>query len=60
MPGYDNLTLKHIGAFITQQPNIMDYFPDEPDLKKVPKQFIVNVAAAVIGQPFRRWVSEQV
>ena len=60
VPGYDNLTIKHIGAFAMQQPNITDYLPDHPDLKKVPKQWIVNVCSAVIGAPFRAWVSEQI
>ena len=60
VPGYENLTLKHIGDFASQQPDILDYLPDDPDLKKVPKQWIVNVCAAVIGAPFRDWVAEQV
>ena len=60
MPGYENLTLKHIGDFAMKQPDILDYLPDQPDLKKVPKQWIVNVCAAVIGAPFRTWVAEQV
>ena len=34
--------------------------PDEPDIQKVPRQWILNVCAAVIGQPFRDWVTEQV
>ena len=34
--------------------------PDEPDIQKVPRQWILNVMAAVIGQPFRDWVTEQV
>ena len=60
VPGYENLTLKHIGAFAMQQPYIMDYMPDECDLKKVPKQWIVNVCAAVLGNEFKDWVSEQI
>ena len=36
------------------------YLPDDPDLRKVPKQWIVNVCAAVVGQPFKDWVSDQV
>ena len=60
MPNYENLTLKHIGEFICQHPDIKDYLPDQPDLPKTPKQWIVNVCAAVIGQPFKDWVKEQV
>ena len=60
VPAYENLTLKHIGDFAAQHPAIADYFPDAPDLDKVPKQWICNVLAAVIGQPFRDWVKQQI
>ena len=60
VPQYDNLTLKCIGEFICQHPAINDYLPDQPDLPKTPKQWIVDVCAAVIGQPFKDWVKEQV
>ena len=53
IPQYEQLTLAKIGAFASQQADIMDYLPDEPDLKKVPKSWIVSVCAAVIGDPFR-------
>ena len=36
------------------------YFPDEEDLPKIPKQWIVNVCAAVIGEPFKNWVADQI
>ena len=36
------------------------YLPDEPDLSHVPKQWIVNVCAAVIGEPFKQGVRDQI
>ena len=36
------------------------YFPDECDIEKVPRQWIINVCAAVIGLPFKNWVYDQV
>ena len=36
------------------------YLPDEPDLAKVPKQWLLNVCAAIIGQDFKDWVAEQI
>ena len=57
VPAYENLTLAKIGEFARQQPDIGSYFPDQPDLSKVPRQWIVNVMAAVIGTPFRDWVA---
>ena len=60
VPFYDNLTLKHISQFCNGYPQIGDYLPDPPDLPKVPKQWIINVCSAVIGQPFRSWVAAQI
>ena len=58
VPQYKNLSLEKILNFVCQQPRIVSYLPDDPDLRKVPKQWIVNVCAAVVGQPFRDWVSD--
>ena len=53
VPAYKNLSLEKIFGFVAGRPQIESYLPDEPDLAKVPKQWIVNVCAAVIGQPFK-------
>ena len=44
--------------FASTQPEIDLYLPDMPDLQKVPKQWIVNVCASVIGSDFKDWVAE--
>ena len=59
VPQYKSLSVEKILEFICDLPDIADYLPDDPDLAKVPKQWIVNVCAAVIGMPFKRWVDEQ-
>ena len=46
--------------FVDTQPGAEHYLPDEPDLAKVPKQWIVNICAAVIGADFKAWVAEQI
>ena len=53
VPQYKNLTLEKIFEFIADKPLIDQYLPDPPDLAKTPKAWVVNVCAAVIGQPFR-------
>ena len=60
VPQYKNLSLEKIMAFVHQRPRAARYLPDEIDLPKVPKQWIVNVCAAVLGTEFKEWVSEQV
>ena len=58
VPQYKNLTIEKILTFVCDQPRIEMYLPDEPDLKKVPKQWIVNVCAVVVGEQFKEWVSD--
>ena len=60
VPQYEGLYLKDIAEFASQHPNIAAYMPDEPDLPKTPKQWIINVCATVIGKPFKTWVKDQV
>ena len=47
-------------AFARQRGQVDLYLPDDIDLPKIPKQWIVNVCAAVLGQEFKDWVGEQV
>ena len=60
MPQYKSLSLEKILEFIADIPNIETFLPDDIDIAKTPKQWIVNVCAAVINQPFKDWVGEQV
>ena len=60
VPQYKNLTLEHIMEFVSSQGGLADYLPDEPDLPKIPKQWVVNVCTAVIGDAFRDWVAQQI
>ena len=57
VPQYNNLSLERILNFVGDKPNISDYLPDDLDLPKVPKQWIVNVCAVVLGDEFRNWVA---
>ena len=58
VPQYKNLSLEKIMAFVQQRPRAARYLPNEIDLPKVPKQWIVNVCAAVLGTEFKEWVGE--
>ena len=52
VPAYENLKLNEIFTFFMLHENIISYMPDDKELRKLPKQWICNVGAAVIGQPF--------
>ena len=60
VPQYKNLSLEKIMAFVSNKPRVSQYLPDEVDLPKIPKQWVVNVCAAVMGDLFKVWVQEQV
>ena len=60
VPQYKSLSVDEILLFCTAYPQVDAYLPDPPDLGKVPKQWLVNVCAAVIGEPFKRWVWDRV
>ena len=60
MPQYKSLSVEKIFEFISDIPDIESYLPDDQDLAKTPKQWIINVCAAVIDRPFKAWVGEQV
>lgn len=34
--------------------------PEDRDMHKVPRQWIINVAYSVIGEPFNTWVKEEI
>ena len=60
VPQYKNLSLEKIFEYIGQVPQIEAYLPDEIDIPKIPKQWIVNVCASILGQNFRDWVTQQI
>ena len=60
VPQYKNLTLEKILDFIRDKPRVSQYLPDEVDLPKIPKAWVVSVCAAVVGEPFKAWVGDRV
>ena len=59
VPQYKNLTIERILEYAADKPVVHNYLPDEIDLPKVPKQWLVNVFTAVLGQNFKNWVQQQ-
>ena len=58
VPQYKNLTLEKIMDFVRDKPRINQYLPDEVDLPKIPKQYVVNLCTAVLGETFKDWVHD--
>ena len=57
VPQYKNLTVEDVLAFAHEGREVEHYLPDVVDIKKLPKQWICNICAAVMGAAFREWVS---
>ena len=60
VPQYKNLSLERIMDFARGRGRVSQHLPDEVDLPKIPKQWIVNVCTAVLGEDFKEWVQDQV
>ena len=60
VPSYENLSLKVIYAFFEKFPDVLAFMPDGKELLKVPKAWICNVGATVIGSPFQDWVGQSI
>ncbi len=54
------MTVDDIKGFLNDHPVCFNYFPDGKEIRKLPKQWIVNVASTVIGKPFIEWLDKQI
>ena len=59
-PCYENLKLAEIYKYFEKSPDILRYLPDGQELRKAPRQWIVNVAASILGKPFQDWVGAKI
>ena len=47
-------------TIIEQHQDVIKYLPDKQEIKKVPKQWLINVMYTVIKAPFGQWVRQQI
>ena len=57
---YKNLTVETILEYGKQIAQVPQYLPDDRDLSKVPRQWLINVIYSIVGDDFRKWVSVEV
>ena len=60
VPQYETLKLEEIYKFMDTKPSCKHYFPIEKEMRKLPKQWIVNVLFSVQNQAFGDWVKERI
>lgn len=56
VPQYESLTVEEIWRKVNEYPLYQNFFPEERDLDKLPRQWICNVAYTLIGEEFQSWV----
>ena len=56
-PQYEGLAIQDILTFVGNYPDVVRHLPEKRDIHKVPRQWIVNIAYAIIGEDFADWVN---
>ena len=59
-PHYENLSIERILEQARKNPVINDYLPEDRDMHKVPRQWLLNVAFTLLGEPFRGWIKDEI
>ena len=60
VPQYENLSIERLLETARKNPQVPYYLPDDRDMHKVPRQWLINVAYTIIGKPFSDWVKEEI
>ena len=60
MPQYEGLGIADILDFCGDHGKVLDYLPDDREIRKIPKQWLINLCYSIIGDPFKIWVKEQI
>ena len=59
-PQYESLSLQKILHQASANEDVWPYFPDQKDIHKLPRQWVVNILYTIVGRPFADWVQEQI
>ena len=61
VPQYDGLSVEKMLLFLDQFEPMHTHLPDQrQEILKLPRQFIINVAATVVGEPFLEFVKKAI
>ena len=58
VPQYEGLSIDRILEKGQEHPQVVNYLPDERDIDRLPRSFIVNVTYTLMGEKFKSWVQE--
>ena len=60
VPYYEGLTIEKILEAGIQYPMVKRYLPDDRDVGRLPRQWIVNLIYTLVGEDFKRWIGEKI
>ena len=60
VPQYEGLSIETILEKGEENPQVAKYLPDERDLPRLPRSFIVNVTYTLLGDSFKTWVHKRI
>ena len=58
LPQYQSLTIESILAQGKKDAKVVQYLPEDRDMHKVPRQWLINVIYTIVGEPFHVWVKQ--
>lgn len=60
VPQYESLSIERILEKAQQWLEVWNYLPDERDIHRLPRQWLINVIFTLVGEPFQEWTDERV
>ena len=60
VPQYENLSIERILEQAKKNPRVSSFLPDDRDMHKVPRQWLINVTYTLMGNAFATWVSTEI
>ena len=60
VPQYEGLGIKEFIEEALRYPQTRQYLPDEEDFRRLPRQWIINLAYTLVEKPFADWAHERI
>ena len=60
VPQYEGLGIKDFLAQAAQYPATEQYLPEQDELRRLPRQWVINLTYTLVGKPFADWVLEHI
>ena len=54
------MSIERILEQAKQYPQVRKYLPEDRDMHKVPRQWLINITYTLTGEPFRTWVKNEI